>query len=71
LQSRGIKGFEIQQQLGLDSKLLLLAIEKLLDAGLIDRRSQKWQARHLSQFFNIKKLIAVEGKMSNWTDVFI
>lgn len=69
-QSRGAEGLMLQKQLGVDSKILLLTIEKLLDAGLLVRRSKKWQAKRLNQFFGIKKLIAVEAKINNWADVF-
>ncbi|MCL6592148.1 MAG: MarR family winged helix-turn-helix transcriptional regulator [Firmicutes bacterium] len=70
LRSYGIEGSKIQKQLGMDGKILLQTIEKLLDAGLIMRRSKQWRAKRLSEFFGVKKLIAVEAKMNNWAEVF-
>lgn len=66
----GTVGLEIQQQLGIESKLLLTIIEKLLDAGLIVRQSNKWKAKRLKDIYGIKKLVAIEAKMSNWGEVF-
>lgn len=70
LHSRGNEGMRIQQQLGIESKLLLVSIEKLLDAGLIVRRLNQWHAKQFTEIFGIKKLIAVEAKINNWTEVF-
>lgn len=68
--SQGIEELEIQKQLGIDGKILLQTIERLLDAGLVVRRSKQWRAKRLNEFFGVKKLIAVEAKMNNWTEVF-
>ena len=70
LGSRGLEGLEIQKQLGLEGKVLLQSIEKLLDAELIERRSNQWQAKPFNKTFGVKKLIAIEAKMNNWTNVF-
>ena len=64
------QGLEIQQQLGIESKLLLTVIEKLLDAGLIIRQANKWKAKRLKDIYGIKRLVAIEAKMSNWGGVF-
>lgn len=70
LGNRGLEGLEIQKQLGLESKVLLPSIEKLLDAELIERRSNQWQAKPFNKTFGVKKLIAFEAKMNHWADVF-
>jgi DNA-binding Lrp family transcriptional regulator len=70
LQSGGADSREIQSKLGLDSKILLLTIERLLDAGLIRRYSQQWQAIKLDSTFGLKRLTAVEAKVRNNISVF-
>jgi len=70
LHVKGANAKEIQAQLGIDSKALIIAIERLLDAGLIRRNSRQWQAVNLENTFGLKRLIAVEAKLANNLSVF-
>lgn len=42
------------------------AIERLLDAGLIERRNGKWKSKPLKDIYSIKRLITIEAKMGQW-----
>lgn len=61
---------DIQSQLGIDCKTLIMAIERLLDAGLIRRYPGQWQAISLEHIFGLKRLVAVEAKLKNNISVF-
>lgn len=68
---KGMSSVELEQMLGIPSRELLRSLERLLDAGLIRRASSKWCLRPFSKIFGIQRLIAIEAKLSNWTDAFI
>jgi hypothetical protein len=55
---------EIGKIMGLSSKSLLMALERLLDCKLVKRNSKKWCAVRLNSFA-ISKIEAVEAKMSD------
>lgn len=44
-------------------------LERLLDAETVRRTSSRWYARPLSQIFAVRRLVAVEAKLSQWTAV--
>lgn len=67
--SGGIDSANIVKQLGVDSKDLLITLEKLLDARMIKRESKMWRSYSISKIYGIKKLIAVEAKINNWSAV--
>ncbi|MEE9553926.1 MAG: hypothetical protein V3W18_06470 [candidate division Zixibacteria bacterium] len=56
--------------LGVAAKGLLLAIERLLDAGLIVRRKCYWTTSRLSSIFGVRSIIAIEAKINNWNVAF-
>lgn len=60
---------EIVKKLSVKYKGLLLSIEKLYDAQLIDRADGKWGIVNGS-FFGLKKIECVEAKISKWNEVF-
>ena len=68
--SKGADSEIIEKQLGLNGKVQLRSLEKLLDGKLITRKSRQWQPLELKRTFAIKKLIAVEAKISNWQEAF-
>lgn len=47
-------------------KTLLQSIERLYDAGLIDRSKGKWKAKSLKETYSVKRLVSVEAKMKEW-----
>lgn len=65
----GTEAITLIRQLGIDAKSLLLTLEKLLDAKMIKREAKTWKAYNINKIFGIKKLIAVEAKIKNWSAV--
>jgi predicted transcriptional regulator len=65
----GTEAMTLIRQLGIDAKSLLLTLEKLLDAKMIKREAKTWKAYDINKIFGIKKLIAVEAKIKNWSAV--
>jgi DNA-binding Lrp family transcriptional regulator len=59
------KGKMIIDKLGFPEKQAINSLEKLMDAKLITYRAGGWQTRKLRDTFSIKKLIAVEAKLSD------
>jgi len=47
-------------------KTLLQSIEKLYDAGLVERKQGKWKAKSLSEIYSVKRLVSIEAKMKEW-----
>lgn len=47
-------------------KTVLQAIERLFDAGLIERKNGQWKPKPLKEIYSIKHLISVEAKMGQW-----
>lgn len=62
-------GDVIISKLGLPEKQTLRSLEKLMDAKLVVRRNNCWQARNIRDIFSITKLIAVEAKLSSVSKV--
>lgn len=44
-------------------------LERLLDAATVRRTRSHWIARPLSKIFAVRRLVAIEAKLSRWTDV--
>jgi hypothetical protein len=63
------KGEMIITKLGFSEKQAISSLEKLMDAKLVTYRAGGWQIRKLRDIFNIKKLIAVEAKLSDVSGV--
>jgi hypothetical protein len=57
-------------QLGIEQQRLVRTFEKLYAAGLARRVGTSWAPVSLKQAFGIKRLIAVEAKIDNWTSAF-
>ena len=65
---RQVTSKKIISDLFLNYKDLLLALEKLYDAELIDRKNKKW-VKHSNDWIGIKKVEAVEAKICNCSQV--
>ena len=48
---------------------LSLRLDRLLDAETVRRTSSRWVARPLSKIFAVRRLVAIEAKLSQWADV--
>lgn len=68
--NNGLPSRELEERLGLKSKRLLESLERLLDAELIEWRDGNWKCVSLEKVFGIKRLVAIEAKMSNWQSAF-
>ncbi len=60
----------LSAQLGLRGKAQERTLGQLSDAGLIRYRSGHWQPVGLNRVFGIKRLAAIEAKISDWTTAF-
>lgn len=47
-------------------KVILQAIERLYDAGLIERKNGKWISKPLRETYSIKRLMSIEAKIGQW-----
>ncbi len=47
-------------------KSILQAMERLLDAGLIERKNGEWKPKPLKEIYSIKRLMSVEAKIGQW-----
>jgi len=68
--TKGRDSESLEKELGLDSKSLLRSLERLLDSRLIKRTAKKWKVMDFNKNFGVKRVIAVEAKLNNWTVVF-
>lgn len=66
---KGATSSSIEQQLGLNSKLLLRILERLLDASLVRRTKQRWLPKRLRDTYGISNIRAIEAKISDWRSV--
>lgn len=60
----------IESKLGISSKNLVRSLEKLLEAGLIRWYGKQWVPRSLKHSYGIQKIVAIEAKISNWSEAF-
>lgn len=60
----------LETQLGINSKNLLISLERLLGSKLIKRSTRKWKPYNLKHTFAITKIIAVEAKIKDWKSAF-
>ncbi len=56
----------MEQQLGLESRLLLRSLERLMDASMVKRSRQKWFPMPLSGAYGISNIKTIEAKISDW-----
>jgi len=57
-------GKQLVFKLGFSEKQTLQSLEKLMDAKLVTYHKQTWHVRVMREVFSLKKLVAVEAKMS-------
>lgn len=67
--SKQINAKEINQQLGISWKDIILAIERLYDSKLIFRRNSYWRVKNKS-IFSVNNIEAVEAKINKLDEVF-
>lgn len=60
----------LEKQLGLDSKMLLRTLERLMDASLVRRAKQRWLPKRLDVTYGISNIKTIEAKISDWSSVF-
>ncbi|MDR2571615.1 MAG: hypothetical protein LBD23_15170 [Oscillospiraceae bacterium] len=65
----GVSAAQIITILGFPENQTTKSLEKLMDAKLVSYRSGCWYMCQLSNVFSIKKLISVEAKLSNISNV--
>ncbi len=46
-------------------KIILQSIERLYDAGLIERKNKIWKSKPLKEIYSLKRLMSVEAKIGN------
>ncbi|WNY99745.1 hypothetical protein SUSP_002163 [Sulfurospirillum sp. 'SP'] len=63
---RGLTSTELFENTNYSYKTLLHSIEKLYDAGLLDRNNGQWKAKLLQETYSIKRLISIEAKVKEW-----
>lgn len=67
--SKGCTGNDLTARLKLSEKSTLLSLENLLDANMICRSNGIWKPVRLENIYNIKKLVAIEAKMTDMKKV--
>lgn len=67
---RGADSDILERQLGMNSKSLLLSLERLLDSKLIRRYSRQWQTVSLRRTFGISRITSFEAKIKDWQSAF-
>ena len=65
-QHRGLTSTELFKKTNHNYKVLLQSIEKLYDAGLVERTQGKWKPKPLSETYSVKRLVSIEAKMTEW-----
>lgn len=63
---KGMNASELFQKTNHDYKTLMHCIEKLYDAGLIERKMSKWKSLPLQEIYSVNRIISVEAKMKEW-----
>ncbi len=63
---KGLTSEEMFKTTNHNYKTLLQSIEKLYDAGLVERTQSKWKAKSLSETYSVKRLVSIEAKMTEW-----
>jgi len=67
---KGADSAFIERTLGINGRILLPSLERLLDSQLIYRKSGQWRTYSLTNIFAIRNIVAVEAKMNGWQSVF-
>ena len=66
---KSVSSQRIIRDMSISYKSLLISLEALLDAELIDRNNQKWIIADRNGIFGVRKIEAVEAKISKWDQV--
>lgn len=66
-QDRGLYPEEITHVLGFDEKALNMSLALLSDCHLVKKNGKRWKSEKKSSFLGIRKLVAIEAKMSDTT----
>lgn len=66
---RNVTSRKIIKDLSIQYKSLLCSLEALIDAELIDRKNKYWIIPNKSDIFGVKRIEAVEAKISKWDKV--
>lgn len=66
---KGSTSLLIEKQLGLDSRMLLRILERLIDASLIRRSKHQWLPKQLKGTYGISNIKTIEAKISDWSSV--
>ncbi|MCX6061817.1 MAG: hypothetical protein NT103_06175 [Campylobacterales bacterium] len=62
----GLNSTELFQATNHNYKTLLHSIEKLYDAGMIERKQSKWISNPLKDIYSVNRIVSIEAKMSEW-----
>jgi len=60
----------LEKHLGMDARILLRTLERLMDASLIKRAKNQWLPRPLKITYGILNMKTIEAKISDWNSVF-
>lgn len=66
---RNVTSQRIIKELSIQYKGLLQSLEALMDAGLVERKSGCWIIPNKQEIFGVKRIEAVEAKISKWDKV--
>jgi len=66
---RNVTSQRIVRELSIQYRTLLHSLEALMDAQLVDRKDGCWMVRDRSKTFGVKRIEAVEAKISKWDQV--
>lgn len=67
---KGMSSIDLEKKLGFKSREILRSIERLIDSGFIRRVKSKWYLVPLNKILGIRRLIAIEAKVKNWSNAF-
>ncbi|MEA1954477.1 MAG: hypothetical protein U9O24_08810 [Campylobacterota bacterium] len=65
-QYKGLTSAKLFKNTNHNYKTLLESIEKLYDAGLIERKQGQWKPKPLKETYSVKRLISIEAKIREW-----
>jgi predicted transcriptional regulator len=69
--SREMSSVSLEKKLGYSNLQVKRSIERLLDSGLVRRADSQWRLRSFAEIYGVRKLIAIEAKLANWTEAFM
>jgi hypothetical protein len=66
---KGATFSSIEHQLGIESRLLLRILERLMDASMVRRTKQQWFPKPIGSSYGINNIKTIEAKISDWRGV--